>query len=55
MKRIPKRLLASRYRREMWYNSNKIMKNLDKILPVSSACVLGSFATKKQGQPMLIS
>ena len=32
----------------MWRNAKRILKKLEKILPISSAYLLGSFATKKK-------
>ena len=46
--KIPKELLKSKYRKEMWNNSQKILKQLEKTLPISSAYLLGSFTTKKK-------
>ncbi|MBI2578741.1 MAG: hypothetical protein HYW26_03450 [Candidatus Aenigmarchaeota archaeon] len=48
MNKVPKRLLRSCYRKEMWKNSEKIMKDIENIIPVSSAYVLGSFVSKKR-------
>ena len=45
--KIPKELLKSKYRKEMWANSLKIIKRLEKIIPITSAYLLGSFTTKK--------
>lgn len=45
---IPKKLLSSRYRREMWRNTSRIVKKIEKTLPISSAHLLGSFTTKKK-------
>lgn len=45
---IPKKLLSSRYRKEMWKNASHIVKEIEKILPVASAHLLGSFTTKKK-------
>ncbi|HLD60718.1 MAG TPA: hypothetical protein VJA27_01115 [Patescibacteria group bacterium] len=45
---IPKKLLSSRYRKEMWKNSNQIVKKIEKVLPISSVHLLGSFTTKKK-------
>lgn len=44
---IPKQLLRSKYRREMWVNAQSIIKKLEKILPISAAYLIGSFTTKK--------
>ncbi len=46
--KIPKNLLNSKYRKEMWKNSQKIIKAIEKVLPISSAYLLGSFTTKKR-------
>ena len=51
---IPNNLINSKYRKEMWNNSKKIIKQIEKILPISSAYLLGSFASKKRGLLMLI-
>lgn len=48
IQKIPKKLLSSEYRIEMWKNSQKIIKKLDKVLPISSAYLLGSFTTEKK-------
>jgi hypothetical protein len=45
---IPKKLLSSRYREEMWKNTSRIIKEIEKILPITSAHLLGSFTTKKK-------
>ena len=45
---IPKSLLKTKYRKEMWANSQKILKKLEKALPVSAVYVRGSFTTKKK-------
>jgi hypothetical protein len=45
---IPKKLLNSTYRKELWDNSQKIIRQLEKFLPISSAHLLGSFTTKKK-------
>ncbi len=45
--KIPKSLLKSKYRKEMWKNSQQILKKLEKVIPVSSIYLFGSFATKK--------
>ena len=48
MKQIPKELLKSKYRKYMCNNSIKIIKKIEKILPITSAYLLGSFTTKKR-------
>ncbi|MFA5995957.1 MAG: hypothetical protein WC801_05965 [Patescibacteria group bacterium] len=48
LQKIPKELLSSEYRIEMWKNSQKIIKKLEKVLPISSAYLLGSFTTEKK-------
>lgn len=45
--RIPRGLINSRYRQEMWRNSKKIIKILEKVLPISEIYLMGSFTTKK--------
>jgi len=48
MTKIPERLLKSEYRKEMWRNTERIIKILKKVLPVSDIHVLGSFTTNKK-------
>jgi len=48
LKKIPKELLGSKYRIEMWKNSQKIIKKIEKVLSISSAYLLGSFVTDKK-------
>ena len=36
MKKIPQKLLKSKYRKELWENSEKIIKKLEKTFPVNS-------------------
>ena len=45
---IPKKLLNSPYRKNLWENANKFIKKIEKILPISSIHLLGSFATNKK-------
>lgn len=45
---IPKKLLQSKYRKEMWKHAQNIIKKLRKDLPISSVYLLGSFTTKKK-------
>lgn len=45
--KIPKKLLNTKYRREMWNNVKKMVKRIEKVLPIQSAHVLGSFTTEK--------
>lgn len=46
--KIPKEILNSDYRREMWKNSNNIINQIEKTIPISSAYLLGSFASTKK-------
>lgn len=41
-------LIKSRYRKEMWKNSEMIIKALESIVPVSSIHLRGSFTTRKR-------
>jgi hypothetical protein len=43
----PKKLLQSAYRKEMWKNVEEIVKRIEKVLPVSSMHLMGSFVSKK--------
>jgi DNA polymerase/3'-5' exonuclease PolX len=45
---IPKRLLRSKYRREMWSHAEEVIKRLEKMLPISEVYLRGSFTTKKR-------
>lgn len=44
---IPKKLLSTKYRRDMWNNVREVVKCVERVLPIKSAYVLGSFTTKK--------
>lgn len=46
-KDIPKDLLKTEYRKEMWRNAKKIADKIEKIIPISKAYVMGSFIAKK--------
>ena len=46
--KIPKKFLKSKYRKEMWINAQKILSKLEKILPIESAYLRGSFTTNKK-------
>jgi hypothetical protein len=45
---IPKDLLNSKYRKNIWNNSKNIIKQIEKTIPISSAYLLGSFASTKK-------
>lgn len=45
---IPKNLLNSKYRKELWNNARKIIRQVEKTLPISSAYLFGSFASNKK-------
>jgi hypothetical protein len=45
---IPKELLNSEYRRQLWKNTSKILKKVEAKIPVSSAYLMGSFTTSKK-------
>jgi hypothetical protein len=45
---IPEDLLNSKYRKEMWKNSKKVISQIEKNLPISSAYLLGSFSSTKK-------
>lgn len=48
MNQIPRELLNSKRRKVMWKNSQQVLKKLEKILPISSIYLLGSFTTAKR-------
>ena len=45
---IPRTLLNSRHRKELYLNAKRIIKRVEKTLPISSAYLMGSFTTKKK-------
>lgn len=45
---IPKQLLKTKYRKELWTNAKKIVEKLNKVIPIKHAYVMGSFTTKKK-------
>ena len=45
---IPKKLLRSKYRKELWNNSQRIIRQIEESLPITSAYLLGSFTTEKK-------
>ena len=47
-KKIPKKLLNSKYRSAMWENVQKIINKVENAVPISSAYMMGSFVTKKK-------
>ncbi len=48
MEEVPEEMLDSKERRQMWKKSREILEKLEKILPVSSVYLLGSFTTVKK-------
>ena len=48
MSEVPKSLLKSKYRKDLWKESEKIIKDIEKVLPISSAYLMGSFASTKK-------
>lgn len=48
MDNVPRKLLRSKYRKELWANAQKVVKVLEKMLPVSEVYLRGSFTTKKK-------
>src|SRR3989344_8206127 len=48
MTKIPKSLLSSSYRREMWRNSQEAIRKIEKVIPISATHLLGSFTTNKK-------
>src|SRR3989338_6751240 len=45
---LPKKFLKSKYRRELWQNAKRVLKRIERALPISSAYIRGSFTTKKK-------
>jgi predicted nucleotidyltransferase len=46
--KIPKKFLKTKYRQDMWKNYVKIIKLIEKDIPISSAYLVGSFASNKK-------
>ena len=46
--KIPKKLLSNKYRKETWKAVSEVIKNVQKVLPISSLEIMGSFTTKKK-------
>ena len=46
--KIPRRLLGNARRREMWKHAQRILKKIERTIPVRSARMIGSFTTKKK-------
>lgn len=42
------KLLTSEYRKNLWTNAQRILKSLERSIPISQAYLLGSFTTKKR-------
>ncbi|MBI5422379.1 hypothetical protein HZA44_04570 [Candidatus Peregrinibacteria bacterium] len=47
-KSIPPSLIRTAYRKELWKNAQQIMQRIEKVIPISSAHLLGSFTTAKK-------
>lgn len=45
---IPKKLIGSPYRKELWKNSQEFIQKIKKVIPISTIHLLGSFTTKKK-------
>ncbi|GEM_PF-1692709 len=45
---VPKRLFKTKYRKELWVNAKRIVRQLDNVIPIEHAYVMGSFTTKKK-------
>jgi len=46
--KIPKELLSNAYRRELWKNTEVVLKKIKKALPIKELHVMGSFTSKKR-------
>ena len=46
--KIPKELLSTKDRKELWMEGKGILRKVDKALGISEAYVIGSFASKKR-------
>ena len=47
-KQPPKHLLKSAYRKEMWRNAEKIVRKIEKVLPIAEMHLMGSFNSGKK-------
>lgn len=45
---LPKKLFRTKYRRELWVNAKKIVRELDRVIPIKHAYIMGSFTTRKK-------
>lgn len=45
---LPRNLLRSRYRKELWADAQPIVQRIEKVLPISALYVMGSFTSKKR-------
>lgn len=49
MSKVPsKKLLKSSYRKELWKNAKEIINKIEKVLPIASMHLTGSFVSKKR-------
>ena len=46
--KTPKKLISSKYRRDMWKNVIPSLSKMIKVLPVEEVYVMGSFSSKKR-------
>ena len=44
----PKELLSSSYRKDLWKNVEATVRKIEKVLPIASLHVMGSFTTAKR-------
>lgn len=47
-KKIPKEFIITNERKEMWKEANKLLKKINKVIPISSAYLVGSFYSDKK-------
>ena len=48
MKQLPAKLLQSRHRKALWKNAQKILRQIQKVLPVAEIHLMGSYMTSKK-------
>ncbi len=46
--KIPKKLLKTKDRKEMWKEAEQVIKKIDRTLDISEAYVIGSYASNKK-------
>jgi len=48
MRDVPKRLVQSKYRKDLWKQVKSVVSQIEGVLPIKEAYLMGSFTTKKR-------